>query len=78
MKLVEKCSCNASFKVEVSQNPENAKWAMKQLNDWRDNHKHDFEPMPEEHDAPTVVESYSTNERALPFGFTREEIGDVS
>lgn len=76
--MEEVCSCGAKFAIaDVGQ------WSVEALLEafqtWRENHLHEFPPesgmAPE---PPTIVESMSQNERALPFGFTREMEGDLA
>lgn len=64
----ERCSCNAAILT----------FSAKRAEAWRAGHIHDIQPEPEYGEAPTVVESVSQTERALPFGFTREMEGDLA
>jgi hypothetical protein len=80
MKFTEKCACGASMSAPMPPNAggEWADWAMAQLKEWRTTHIHEIQPEAEYPEPPTVVESMSNNERAQPFGFTREEQGDLA
>lgn len=67
--MKETCACTASFEIT-----DVAQWAtdalLEQFQAWRENHLHEFPPA--EPEGLTVVESASSHERALPFGFAPE------
>lgn len=54
-------------------------FSAKRAIDWRERHHHEFPPEPElPPEPPTIVESGSSHERSIPFGFTRETEGDLA
>lgn len=78
--LEETCSCEAVLKVPILADVVDNAWeaAVALLKDWREDHRHEFEPAAGE--PPTVVESGSSHERVgdevgvadrVPAGFAR-------
>lgn len=82
MNYTEVCSCGSKIDLKFDEAYRESAWKMAQ--DWRENHKHEMSgnpdsPLaPECDDMPMIVESVSSHERALPFGFTAEDGAYVS
>ena len=64
----ERCGCGAAIFTLSAKRAER----------WRTTHIHEIQAQDSYPEPPTIVESMSQNERALPFGFTREEQGDLA
>lgn len=79
--ITEKCGCGSSIVTPVMDYANRAGWdlATGLLKDWRENHRcsgnSDTPQASEYDDMPTIVESSSSHERAMPFGFAPEPEG---
>lgn len=70
--LEERCSCNAKFKAPAMMAGAANLWenAVALLESWRQNHRHEFAPEPDE--MPLIHESGSSHERLPEFWDTED------